>query len=49
VRSFGDNLRSWLNTGPAIRGTQANGVIAVAKHFPGHGGVALDSWRFARH
>lgn len=27
----------------AVRGSQDNGVIAVAKHFPGHGSVMVDS------
>jgi beta-N-acetylhexosaminidase len=30
-------------TGAFIRGCQANGMIATAKHFPGHGDTALDS------
>jgi beta-N-acetylhexosaminidase len=44
VRSFGDNPALVAEYGRlAVRGTQDNGVIAVAKHFPGHGSVALDS------
>ncbi|MFN8373416.1 MAG: glycoside hydrolase family 3 N-terminal domain-containing protein [Anaerolineae bacterium] len=43
VRSFGDNPQLVAEMGAAmIRGLQAEGVIATAKHFPGHGDVAFD-------
>ena len=44
VRSYGDdpNLVSKLGGG-FIRGLQENGVIATAKHFPGHGDSNTDS------
>lgn len=44
VRSFGESpeLVSRLGTA-AIRGYQQAGVIACAKHFPGHGDTAVDS------
>ncbi len=44
LRSFGARPAQVAEYGAQfIRGTQAAGVIAVAKHFPGHGGVAVDS------
>jgi beta-N-acetylhexosaminidase len=44
VRSFGENPAIVAEYGRlAIRGSQQHGVIAAAKHFPGHGGVAVDS------
>jgi beta-N-acetylhexosaminidase len=44
VRSFGETPSLVADCGRlAIRGSQENGVIAVAKHFPGHGSVAVDS------
>jgi beta-N-acetylhexosaminidase len=44
VRSFGDVPSLVANYGRlAIRGNQDNGIIAIAKHFPGHGSVAVDS------
>jgi beta-N-acetylhexosaminidase len=43
-RSFGDRPELVAELGRAlIRGTQAEGVIATAKHFPGHGDTADDS------
>jgi beta-N-acetylhexosaminidase len=46
TRSFGDSPASVAEYGRlAVRGNQDNGVIAVAKHFPGHGSVAIDSHR----
>lgn len=43
-RSFGDN-KEWVSKlGIAyMHGLQSNGVMACAKHFPGHGDVAVDS------
>ncbi|MDO8655756.1 MAG: beta-N-acetylhexosaminidase, partial [Nanoarchaeota archaeon] len=44
IRSFGEDpelvsqLGMWY-----IEGLQSQGVVATAKHFPGHGGTALDS------
>lgn len=44
VRSFGDQPALVAEYGRmSIRGLQDNGIIAVAKHFPGHGSVAIDS------
>jgi beta-N-acetylhexosaminidase len=44
TRSFGDRPELVAELGRAlIRGTQAEGVIATAKHFPGHGDTADDS------
>ncbi len=44
LRSFGAQPDEVGELGAQfIRGTQEAGVIAVAKHFPGHGGVAVDS------
>lgn len=44
VRSFGESPQLVSQLGTAyIRGLQQNGVLAVAKHFPGHGDTNLDS------
>lgn len=44
LRSFGDNPELVAAMGESfIEGHQNEGVIAVAKHFPGHGGVDVDS------
>ncbi len=44
VRSYGENAERVAALGTAfIKGAQANGVLATAKHFPGHGGTAVDS------
>jgi len=44
IRSFGDDPALVAELGAAqIRGMQAEGVIATAKHFPGHGDTAVDS------
>ncbi|MGW7367473.1 glycoside hydrolase family 3 N-terminal domain-containing protein, partial [Streptomyces sp. NPDC054841] len=44
VRSFGvDAEVVSRHTGAWIRGLQSGGVAACAKHFPGHGDVAVDS------
>jgi beta-N-acetylhexosaminidase len=44
IRSFGENPTQVSRFVRAyIRGTQENGQIATAKHFPGHGDVATDS------
>ncbi len=46
VRSFGeDPLKVAEHGNAAIRGYQQTGVIATAKHFPGHGDTAVDSHR----
>jgi beta-N-acetylhexosaminidase len=43
VRSFGDDPNLVAEMGAAqIRGMQAEGLMATAKHFPGHGDVAID-------
>jgi beta-N-acetylhexosaminidase len=43
-RSFGDDAAQVTACGVAVvEALQANGVLAVAKHFPGHGDVAVDS------
>ena len=43
-RSFGDDILKIANHGAAyIKGLQSQGVVATAKHFPGHGGVIDDS------
>jgi beta-N-acetylhexosaminidase len=43
-RAFGSDPRSVMQHGVAfIRGLQENGVLACAKHYPGHGDTALDS------
>ena len=44
VRSYGEN--PWLAAEHgvgAVQGYQAEGVLACAKHFPGHGDTAIDS------
>ncbi len=44
VRSYGDVSPIGIQVGAAaIRGSQKNGVIATAKHFPGHGDTDVDS------
>ncbi|MCE5248673.1 glycoside hydrolase family 3 protein [bacterium] len=44
VRSFGDDPKFVARMGQAfIRGVQDHGMIACAKHFPGHGNTAVDS------
>ena len=44
VRSYGESPRLVSKLGAAaIRGSQKNGVIATAKHFPGHGDTDVDS------
>ncbi len=44
VRSFGDDPQLVADLGVAmIRGMQREGVIATAKHFPGHGDTVADS------
>lgn len=44
VRSFGSNTKIVSDMGLAvITGMQKAGIMAVAKHFPGHGETALDS------
>lgn len=44
VRAFGDSAELVSELGQAlIRGLQSVGVIATAKHFPGHGDTSADS------
>ncbi|MBU0704733.1 MAG: glycoside hydrolase family 3 protein [Chloroflexi bacterium] len=44
ARSFGESPELAAEYGRlAVQGSQDNGIIAVAKHFPGHGSVAVDS------
>lgn len=44
VRSFGDDPQLVSELGAAlIRGIQKEGVLATAKHFPGHGDTVMDS------
>lgn len=44
TRSFGDNLSHVTRMGAAyMAGMQDNGVMAVAKHYPGHGDTSVDS------
>lgn len=44
VRSFGEDPAAVARLGVAyVRGVQSVGVLATAKHFPGHGDVATDS------
>ncbi|MEP6636053.1 MAG: glycoside hydrolase family 3 N-terminal domain-containing protein, partial [Acidobacteriota bacterium] len=46
VRSFGEDPLEVGRFGAAfIKGAQSAGVIATAKHFPGHGNTATDSHR----
>ena len=43
-RSFGENKDRVIQGGIAyMKGLQDNGVMATAKHFPGHGDVSVDS------
>ncbi len=44
IRSFGDDPALVAALGTAmIRGMQAEGLVATAKHFPGHGDTAIDT------
>lgn len=44
VRSFGSNKETVAQMGEAIiKGLQQGGVVAVAKHFPGHGDTSIDT------
>jgi beta-N-acetylhexosaminidase len=44
IRAFGDDPALVAKLGAAlIKGMQAQGVIAAAKHFPGHGDTAVDT------
>ena len=44
IRSFGENPEDVaLLAGAMIEGIQSTGVVAVAKHFPGHGDTDADS------
>lgn len=44
IRAFGDSPERVAELGVAmIRGLQAEGVIATAKHFPGHGDTSTDT------
>lgn len=44
IRSFGENANAVAEKGIAYaRGLERKGVLAVAKHFPGHGDTAEDS------
>jgi len=46
VRSYGENAEDVARFGVAFtQGAQNIGVIATAKHFPGHGDTAVDSHR----
>ncbi len=46
VRSYGEDPASVAKFAAAfVEGAQAGGVIATAKHFPGHGDTATDSHR----
>ena len=46
VRSFGDSPQIVSQLGSAyIRGLQRQGVLATAKHFPGHGDTSADSYK----
>jgi beta-N-acetylhexosaminidase len=44
IRSYGEDPELVARLGAAfIRGAQESGVLATAKHFPGHGDTAVDS------
>ena len=44
TRSFGDRIPLVISMSSAIiEGLQSNGIVATAKHFPGHGDVTVDS------
>ena len=44
TRAFGDNVELVSQMGAAfIRGSQEGGMIATAKHFPGHGDTDIDT------
>jgi beta-N-acetylhexosaminidase len=44
IRSFGEAPETVANlVAEFVRGAQANGVLATAKHFPGHGDTDVDS------
>ena len=44
IRSFGENPTSVGEFAQAyVKGTQENGILATAKHFPGHGDTSVDS------
>lgn len=44
IRAFGDNNSDVSGHGIAfIKGCQQQGILCCAKHFPGHGGVTIDS------
>ncbi|MDT7542986.1 MAG: beta-N-acetylhexosaminidase [Acidobacteriota bacterium] len=46
VRSYGEEPQAVARMGAAfVEGAQCGGVIATAKHFPGHGDTATDSHR----
>ena len=46
VRSYSEDPQAVAEFSAAfIKGAQANGVIATAKHFPGHGNTVVDSHR----
>lgn len=46
IRSYGEDPEMVARFVEAfIRGTQENGVLATAKHFPGHGDTSVDSHR----
>ena len=44
LRSFGEDRKAVAHKGIAyMRGMQSQGIVAVAKHFPGHGDTEADS------